>query len=347
MRSRVSAACWRRTGLSYFRRSGIAVTLGMRPGSPDDDAHPPEVQDPAVRRTGVDRTLVGDPDGGEVGARLGEGVGDGWTCSAPAPGRGRPPATGNSPVPSKSHSTPTMPPAPTGTSMCGLEAGRPRPRRRRPARRRWRWRGPRPGDRGDPLPCRARAPGRRRTCRPCSRAGRCRARPSRRGRAAPAGARRGRRPSGSGATGTTSGRPMPIDRLGTAGVHGVLDEPEAVLVVHAVAELRLDLLAVPERLPRVGGLVHQRLDHDHLPGEPARLADPGSLAGHDRPDLAGALRVDRLPALGELLPRLEVGVDLVSVHGLEGQVHRVVDRAPRRRRRSRRAPRSGPRPCRR
>ena len=43
------------------------------------------------------------------------------------------------------------------------------------------------------------------------------------------------------------------------------------------------------------------------------------------PILRGALRVDRLAALGELLPRLEVGVDLVAVHGLEGQVHRVVD----------------------
>ena len=45
----------------------------------------------------------------------------------------------------------------------------------------------------------------------------------------------------------------------------------------------------------------------------------------ERPDHVLPLRVDRLAAHRELVPHLEVGVHLVAVVGLEGEVHRVVD----------------------
>ena len=77
-------------------------------------------------------------------------------------------------------------------------------------------------------------------------------------------------------------------------VHGMVDEPQAVMVVDLGPEGGLDQAAVEVGLVGVGGLVHEILDHDHLPGEPPGLDRARVPPGRARPDQLRPLRVDGL-----------------------------------------------------
>ena len=104
----------------------------------------------------------------------------------------------------------------------------------------------------------------------------------------------------------------------------MIDEPEAELLVGVGLDL-VDEVVVPGGLPRIGGLVHEGLDDDHLAGEPAALDRSGAGEAELGADDVRPLRVHRLAGDAELIPDREVGMDLVAVIGLEGQVDRVVD----------------------
>src|SRR4029079_12038044 len=98
---------------------------------------------------------------------------------------------------------------------------------------------------------------------------------------------------------------------------------ESVLLVDAIAERVLDQLPVLDRAARVRGLVHDAVDDDHLPGEPARLDRARALTRVPRAEEERALRVDRFSCDLELPPRQVVGRGLGTAVRMCGDAHVV------------------------
>ncbi len=111
-------------------------------------------------------------------------------------------------------------------------------------------------------------------------------------------------------------------------VQGVVREPETEVLVDGAAQVLAHLRAVPVGLPRERLPVEQRLDHDHLSLEPARLDRTGGGRGEQRSEHERPLRIDRRTVrVPELVPDGEVATlgHLVPVVGLGREVAAVVD----------------------
>ena len=109
-------------------------------------------------------------------------------------------------------------------------------------------------------------------------------------------------------------------------VHGVVGQPDAVLVVDAIAEHGLDPLAVPLDLLGVRDFVEQALDDDHLPCE-APVHPAGAVVAHKAwTEELGPLRVDWSACSAELIDFrvLAARRHLMTVVGLERKIRRVV-----------------------
>ncbi len=109
-------------------------------------------------------------------------------------------------------------------------------------------------------------------------------------------------------------------------MQGIVDIPDAVLVVVTVTEDLADLLPVPVGLPGIGGLVHEAVHGDHLAVENAALigvAFACLVVAREQ----WSLRIDRF-AVGcaELVPDVELFRRvLVAVVGLRREVIGIVD----------------------